>query len=284
MPILKISNELSGVISTFSNKISNELQDNIDILVKNNDSFSLIYKNANSILLKNNYVLIKNIGFNKDKSLFEAFIKLFGSFYGESIEYADIRIECNYTACDYNLIELHNDDMIALEKMPNYGFIQVLKEDPLKLAKNGLVKILEVVNYLKYHDAELLEDLMSVKVPMMTYGINYNDANKEWTSLNETILYYSGKNDIHVRFDLGTIDTYYWQNKLEQPRKEKKMISDFLDTCKKFRKEFYIEQGDILIHNNKTTLHDRTQTAIELNLDGSFNSREIFVGFTKDYE
>lgn len=284
MAIIKISSELSGEISTFSQKIDYSFQENIDTLVKENNYFLMIFDKVNDILLKNDYVLIKNIGFNKNKALFESFIKLFGNFYGDSIEYANIKTDCTYTACSYNMIELHNDDMIALDMMPKYGFIQVLNEDPLKLAKNGLVKISEVVSWLKIYNLDLLNDLLTKEVPMLTYGVNYNDRDKQWILIKKTILYEDIDRNINVRFDIGTIKTYYWKNKKKQSIKEQKMIADFLSICKKFRKEFYLEAGDILIHNNKITLHDRTQTATELNIDGSLNTREIFVGFTKDYD
>lgn len=282
MSILKISNELSGAISTFSENVNSFQQKDVDGLVKDNNHFSIVFDNANKILLKNDYVIIKNIGFNKDKMIFESFIKLFGTFYGDSIEFATIKAECNYTACSYGLIELHNDDMIALDAMPKYGFIQVINEDPLKLAKNGVVKISEVVEYLKIYNPSLLNDLLVTKIPMMTYGINYNDKNKKWVSINETILYETENNLYNVRFDSGAIKTYYWQNQSKQSLKEQKLIEDFLKVCKEFRKKYYLEAGDILIHNNKVALHDRTSSAIELNIDGSLNSREIYVGFTEN--
>ncbi len=284
MAILKLSNELRGVISASSLDIKEHTQSRIDNFIKDNDTFQLIYENAEKLFTTYDFVVIKNIDFHNSNKILESFIKLFGDFYGDSIEYAKIKIDCDHTACNAQLIELHNDDMIALEKIPKIGFIQVINEDPLKLAKNGLVKISEVVNYLKCHDDELLTNLLNKKVPMMTYGINYNDKNKEWNLLNETILYETANGTINVRFDLGVINTYYWKKKIKQPIKEKKMINDFLNICKKMRKEFYLEYGDILVYNNKTLLHDRTETAIELNLDGSLNTREIFVGFIKNDE
>ncbi len=282
MSILRISNELGGVVSTFSKSVNSLRQKDIDRSVKDNHHFSIIFDNVNKILLKNDYVIIKNIGFSRDRRIFESFIKLFGTFYGDSIEFASIKTECNYTACNYGLIELHNDDMIALDKIPKYGFIQVVNEDPLRLAKNGIVKISEVAEYLKIYNPNLLNDLLVTKIPMMTYGINYNDKNKKWVSINETILYETENHLYNVRFDLGAIKTYYWQHKEKQSSKEQKLIKDFLKVCKKIRREYYLEAGDILIHNNTVALHDRTSSAIELNIDGSLNSREIFVGFTQN--
>lgn len=281
MSIIKISDELSGIISTFSDKNSLSDQNRLDQLVKENKYFSIIHAHINNVLLKNDYVIVKNIGFNNNLILLESFIKLFGEFYNETIEYATVKTDCNYTACNTGLIELHNDDMILLDNMPKYGFIQVIKEDPLMLSKNGLVKIKDIVSYLEYYNPKLLNDLFTQRIHMMTYGANYNDTNKQWITTYETILH--RKNDeINVRFDLGTINNYYWQNKLKQSQEEKNMITEFLDICKKFRKEYYLETSDIIIHNNRKCLHDRTETAIEINSDGSLNTREILVGFTKD--
>lgn len=281
MSIIKISDELSGFISTFSDKTSQSDQNRLDKLVKKNKYFSIIHNHINNVLLKNDYVVVKNIGFNNKLSLLESFIKLFGEFYNETIEYATVKTDCNYTACNTGLIELHNDDMILLDKMPKYGFIQVIKEDLLKMTKNGIVKVDDIVTYLEYAEPDLLDKLFKYKIHFMTYGANYNDKNKQWITTYETILYkHDGVNNL--RFDLGTINNYYWQNKLMQPSEEKNMVSKFLDICKKLRKEYYLEKGDILIHNNKKCLHDRTETAIEINSDGTLNTREILVGFTRD--
>ena len=91
------------------------------------------------------FVVIKNIGFNKEKKIFEAFVKLFGEFYG-AVEYTDIRIEPLCTGSDYEAIKLHNDDAIDLKNQPKTGFIQVINEDPLKSTRNGVVRIKSLFN------------------------------------------------------------------------------------------------------------------------------------------
>lgn len=280
MPLLKISTELSGCIATKSRQLKNFHQDKIDHFLKNDESFQQIFLHAEKLLEKGQFVLIKNIGFNKEIAIFEAFVKLFGEFYG-AIEYTDIKINCPYTGCKYDAIELHNDDAINLQNQPKNGFTQVLNEDPLKITQNGLVKIDDVVNYLKIHDEDLLFELLHYKVPMLAFGVNYDSNNKDEIVTRQPILYKENQEN-KVRFDLGRIHFYYWKKQTTQPIKEKKLIDRFLVAAKKFRTEFYLEAGDILIHQNKRTLHDRTGCSFELNNDGSLNTRDIFVSFTRE--
>jgi len=89
--------------------------------------------------------------------------------------------------------------------------------------------------------------------------------------VSEPILY-KINDKFNVRFDLTRVNYY---------AEEKYIIDKFLNIAKKFRKEVYLEKGDILIHNNKRTLHDRTECSFELNMDASFNTREIFVSFVR---
>lgn len=280
MSVIKISNELSSDIATKSQKIKAYRQSDIEAFLESDSSFQNIVNLAKKILEENCFVVIKNIGFVRERSIFEAFVKQFGSFYGE-VEYTDIKRDCPYTGCNYKAIELHNDDAIDIENQPLYGFIQVQNEDPLKLSKNGIVKIDDVVNYLEIYDKDFLDELLNRKVNMLSYGINYYNKEKTEIVRNVPILYKSA--DIYkVRFDLTRIKYYYWKKNISQSIDEKLLIDRFLTISKKFRQEFYLEKGDILIHNNKRTLHDRSECSFELNLDGSLNTREIFVSFARE--
>jgi len=280
VPILKISNELSGSIATKSQKIKTLPQNDIDNFLKSDDNFQKIFSCSTKLLEKSQFVVIKNIGFNQEKNLFEAFVKLFGEFYG-AIEYTDIKIDCPYTGCKYDAIELHNDDAIDLQNQPKNGFIQVLNEDPLKITQNGLVKIDDVINYLEICDETLLFELFNHNVPMLAFGVNYDGDNKDEIITHQSILYKENQEN-RVRFDLTRINFYYWKKKIKQSTKERKMIDAFLSVAKKFRAELYLEAGDILIHRNKRTLHDRGSCSLELNSDGSLNTRDILVSFTRE--
>jgi hypothetical protein len=280
MAIINISTNLSSQITTKINEIKTCSQQDIDNFLQLDNDFTNIYKSAKKILNENYYLVIKNIGFVKEKSIFEAFVKLFGEFYGE-VEYTDIKLDCSYTGCSYKLIELHNDDAIDLDNQPLYGFIQVHNEDPLKLSQNGLVKVDDIVNYLAIYDKNFLDELFTRKIPMLSYGVNYDNRTDNEIITNESILYKNG-DSVNIRFDLTRVKHYYWKKEEEQSLGEKYFIDKFLTIAKKFRKEIYLEKGDILIHNNKKTLHDRTECSFELNVDGSFNTREIFVSFVRD--
>jgi len=280
MSIIKISDNLSSIITTKVKKIKVYHQKEIDNFLQLDDNFISIYKASKKVLDENYFVIIKNIGFMREKAVFEAFVKQFGKFYG-GVEYTDIKLDCPYTGCNYKLIELHNDDAIDLLDQPLYGFIQVQNEDPLKLAKNGLVKVDDIVNYLEIYDRDFLEKLFTTKINMLAYGVNYDGNDNSEIVVNEPILYKSNDN-IHVRFDLTRIKHYYWKKNKKQSTEERSVVDKFLAIAKKFRQEIYLEQGDILIHNNKRTLHDRSECSLELNVDGTFNTREIFVSFARE--
>ena len=274
MSIIKISDEFkTKMIKEFS--CSNE-QESLDYM--NGKGFQNLINTSKKLLKSNKYILIKNIGFVENKQLFELFVRQFGSYYGV-IEETDIKINCDYTGCTDRLIELHNDDAIDLKNQPDYGFIQIQQEDPLKLAKNGIVIISELVRYLEVYNPNLLEKFYNIKVPMLSFGINYDNKDKTLLEIKEPILYKKSNRTL-VRFDLTRIKFYYKYKNTIQSEEESFLIDEFLYYAKKFRKEFYLEKGDILIHNNKQTLHDRTECSFELNSDGSFNTRKIYVSFT----
>ena len=128
MTILSISNEFHKQIAIKADHISVFVQSEIDDFLQQDNQFLLIYRSAEKILNKNCFVVIKNIGFCRNKAVFEAFLKLFGRFYGV-VEYTGIKLDCNYTGCSYNALTLHNDDAVDLNN-PKYSFIQVLSEDP----------------------------------------------------------------------------------------------------------------------------------------------------------
>lgn len=280
MPVIQISKELSGSIATKSQNLKDCSQNEVDDFLKNDEDFQQIFSHGKNLLDKSQFVLIKNIGFNREKSIFEAFVKLFGEFYG-AVEYTDIKIDCPYTGCKYDAIELHNDDAIDLYDQPKFGFIQVLNEDPLKITQNGLVKIKDIINYLEVYNQNLLFKLLNHKIPMLAFGVNYDGKNKHEIITQNPILYQENK-EYKVRFDLTRINFYYWHKNITQSIKERKLINKFLTVAKKFRTKFYLESGDILIHHNKRTLHDRTGCSFELNSDGSLNTRDIFVSFTRE--
>jgi len=277
--ILKISDSLSREISAKCEKIKVFFDSDIEEFIRQDKDFSNIIDNIKIILEKNLYITIKNIGFVREKNIFKAFVKQFGKYYGE-IEYTDIKINCSYTGCNYNRIYFHNDDAIDLHTQPKYGFIQVLNEDPLKITKNYIVRIDDIIEYLEIYEHQLLEKLYTHKIPMFSYGINYINNEKKETITNEPI-FYKKENITFVRFDIHRIKYYYYKKQKTQPIEEKKLIYDFLNVCEKLKKEIYLEKGDIFIHNNKKTLHDRGECSIELNNNGTFNTREIFVGFVR---
>lgn len=277
--ILKISNSLSRKISAKCEKLKKYQQNEIDLFIKEDRLFSEIIKTVRLILEKNLFITVKNIGFVKEQNIFESFVKQFGEYYGQ-IEYTDIKIDCPYTGCNFNRIYFHNDDAIDIKHQPKYGFIQVQNEDPLKITKNYVVKVDDIVEYLEIYNESLLKKLFEYKFPMLSYGVNYENKNKKEVIINEPIFYKKEKT-IYVRFDIHRIKYFYWKKQIKQSLEEKRIIYDFLNVCEKLKKEIYLEKGDIFIHNNKRTLHDRGDCSMELLEDGTFNTREIFVSFVR---
>lgn len=283
MTVLSISHQLQTQIATKTERISVFVQSEIDEFIQQDEHFSLIHRSAEKILDKNCFVAIKNIGFCRNKLIFEAFIKLFGRFYGV-VEYTGIKLDCNYTGCSYNALTLHNDDAIDLNN-PKYTFIQVLSEDPNGNAFgwNGVVKIDDVFEYLSIHDKELLDKLFNYPFPMLSFGVSaYSDSREEIILKQPIFTYHNDK--IRVRFDLSRIKYFYFKKEIQMPDEEKLILDKFLTVCQQFRKRYYLSKGDILIVDNHRTLHDREETTIELDVQGDLISREIFVSFAYEKE
>lgn len=278
MTILSISSDLNSQIHKKALHISAFVQPEIDKFVSQDEHFSLVHNSVHKILEKNCFVVIKNIGFCRNSKVFESFVKLFGRFYGV-VEYAGIKLDCPYTGCNYSSLALHTDDAIDLNN-PKYTFIQVLTEDPNgdTFAWNGIVKIDKIFEYLSVYDQSLLDKLFYHPFPMLSFGISAYSDNREELIIREPILS-RDKGTLKVRFDLSRIKHFYFKKNLQMPEDEKAIIENFLSVCHQFRNRYYLAKGDILIVDNHRTLHDREETTIELNQDGSLNSREIFVSF-----
>jgi hypothetical protein len=278
MTVLSISTDLNSQIHKKAHHISAFVQSEADKFVAQDEHFSLIHNAVHKILEINHFVKIKNIGFLRNKVVFESFIKLFGYFYGV-VEYTGIKLDCPYTGCNYSSLLLHTDDAIDLNN-PKYTFIQVLAEDPNgdAFGWNGVVKIDEVFEHLAVHDHVLLDKLFNHKFPLLSYGISAYSDDRDELIIREPIFSYH-KEILKVRFDLSRIKYFYFKKNLQMPKEEKMIIEKFLSACHQFRKRYYLSKGDILIVDNHRTLHDREETTIELNQDGSLTSREIFVSF-----
>jgi hypothetical protein len=280
MAILSVSKELNSIIAKKTQKTLCWMQPHLDAFIKNDGHFILISNAAKKLLDNDKFVILKNIGFCGNKSIFEAFIKLFGEFYGV-IEHTGIHLDCKYTGCNYRPLELHNDDAIDVN-YPRFGFIQPIKKDPngSNYAWNGIVKIDEVAKYFKTHDKDLLDKLLTHKFPMLSYGISTYGVDKNETILKAPILSLED-GSYNVRFDHSRIQYYYFKKEIEMPTEEKLLIDSFLSVCNKYRKRYLLKRGDILIHDNHKALHDREETTIEIDEDGNINSREIIVSFAR---
>ncbi len=245
-------------------------------LLSSKKEFIFLVDSLKQILLNEKFVVLKNTPF-KDKSHLEAFVRFFGIYYG-NVEHTGIKVNCNYTGCATNNLTLHNDDAVDIKNQPSIGFIQVIKKDPLFKVENGIVVIRELIRKLRFENPELLDKLLTIKVPMISKGVNFDSDNKEIIEFESCILY-KNNNEYKVRFDYDRVMYYYQYHKLKQSHEEGKMIYQFLQHCESLKKNILLDCGDILIHDNKATLHDRTECSIGIDVDQKLITREILVSF-----
>tara|TARA_R110000764_G_scaffold240095_1_gene342410 strand:- start:4834 stop:5667 length:834 start_codon:yes stop_codon:yes gene_type:complete len=277
MAILKISDEFQDELITLL-KSSQSLEETIDIL-KKDSKFSNLLISIENILKEDKFVQFRGGKLSNYKFFFAGLVSCFGEYYGV-IEHTGIKVDCDYTGCSRNQLFLHNDDAIDIERQPRLGFIQLIKKDPILKVKNGVVLIRELIRELKFKNPNLLNELLTVPVPMCSYGINYDGDSKRRIVIKEPIL---SKDDsgYKVRFDFERISFYYKDLNKRQPYVEGKMIFDFLQYANSIKKILYLDVGDILIQKNKETLHDRDECSIEIGVDGQLNTREILVSFAR---
>lgn len=277
-------------------KLSDDLKSHLGSCLKNfrsaTDAFNFLQSDPSNFIptirkmLKNDlFVHVNNVAFTPNRIILEAIARCLGEF-RNPVENTQVRLECDHDGCSLGYLPLHNDDAMLLDKQPKFGVLQVEEEDPLKLPKNGIVKIDEVIDYLQLYNPELLDDLLNIKVPML-FG-KYHKITK-----NDKIIFIQEEGEIHLnlpilyiengiylsRFHIGHINYFYYKKRVQQTEKEKRMIASFLQVANKFRKEFYLKQNDLLFFNNKRTLHDRTECSIELNLNGRLQTRKFYIAF-----
>ncbi len=274
MTYLVLSNTIKTEISLWVNHLSKASE--IHQILLNKPEFMFLMNSAKRVLFDEKYVVLKNTPFSTAEQL-EALIKFFGTFYGK-VEHTGIKVKCNYTGCASSKLILHNDDAIDLKSQPTVGFIQVIKEDPLLEVANGIVVVRELIRKLKFEDPALLDLLLSTQVPMLSLGINFESSDKSNITIKSPIIY-KENGEYKVRFDYDRIMFYYEYNEIKQSYEEGQMIYKFLQHCESLKKQVMLNKGDILIHQNKLTLHDRTPCSIGIDLNNQLFTREIFVSF-----
>lgn len=274
MTYLVISDNLYTSLNNCINDLSNVSE--IYKTFYNKPEFMFLMNSAKTVLAEEKYVVLKNTPFCTAEHL-EALISFFGNFYGR-IEHTGIKVDCNYTGCASSKLTLHNDDAIDLISQPTLGFIQVIKEDPLLKVTNGIVVVRELIRKLKFEDPTLLELLLNNTVPMFSLGVNYESEDKSYIDVKSPILY-KEDGQYKVRFDYDRIMFYYQYHNIKQSHEEGQMIYKFLQYCESIKSQVLLNKGDILIHQNKLTLHDRTPCSIGIDVNQQLFSREIFVSF-----
>jgi len=203
---------------------------------------------------------------------------MFGRYYGR-VEQTGILVERLYTGCDYNTLDLHTDDAIA-ECPPRFTAIQVTTPDPAggSFGWNGIVKIDDVEKCLAIELPEVHQILFNTSFPMRSVGVSAQSEDQSVIECCFPILTIRDER-INVRYDPSRILHYYYKNNAKMPEAMRNVLHYFNETCQRFRKRYFLNVGDILVLNNHRVLHDREETTMELNPDGTLNSRRIMVSF-----
>ncbi len=277
MSILHLSGEAQA--SIHAGLLACHTQDHVEDLFRENPAIAALLSSAKKFIDQNKYIQIKGLPILNEFG-WQTIISHFGEYYG-AVEKTDIKTDCNYTGCSLNSLTLHNDDAVDVINQPKYGFIQVTQSDSLGVVPNGIVLIRELKRKLQFESPDLFSSLLSRPIPMLSYGVNYDDKTKKEIVTNEPILYKSDTGEYCVRFDRDRNLFYYQDKNITQDPEEAKMIYNFLNYANKIKKKIFLSEGDILIHDNQCTLHDREECSIMFNLDGSTHTRTIAVSFAR---
>lgn len=277
MPILLLSEDAQASLNT--GLLACETKEQVDELIRESPALNALLYSARKIVDQEKYVQIKGIP-NLSNAGWQAITGHFGEYYG-AVEKTDIKTDCNYSGCSVNSLILHNDDAVDVDNQPKYGFIQVTQADSLGVVSNGIVLARELKRKLQFEAPELLNKLLFNPIPMLSYGVNYDDKLKEEIITNEPILYKSNSGDYCFRFDYDRNIFFYRNQGRIQSTDEAKMIYEFLKHANQIKKKIYLASGDILIHDNKCTLHDREECSIKFNSDGTTYTRSIAVSFAR---
>ncbi len=239
---------------------------------------------AKKLLEQHLFLHVCNVAFAPDANTLEAFASCFGKFRGP-VEHTEIRVDCDYDGCVLSPLEFHNDDVLLdHDKRPNVGILQVQSEDPLKRPVNSVVKIDDIVSYLELENPNLLDRLLHVPVPMLWGKVKkiLNDDQLTFTEGERQIqvpILYKENGFYASRFNLGRILYFYYAKGLQQDLEEKRMIHQFLQVARQLKRDMYLAKNDLLIFNNKRTMHSRSACSVEINQDGSFKSRLFYATF-----
>ncbi len=277
MPVLLLSDEAQASIN--AGLRSGRAQRKMEDVLVSNQAVAALLSAAKTTLRQEKFVQIKGFPI-LDEGAWKFFSENFGMYAG-AVERTDIKVDCTYTGCAINSLTLHNDDAIDLERQPEYGFIQVTASDPCGPVANGVVLARELVRQLRFEDPDLLRQLTSTPIPMLSYGINHEAASKHEIVIETPILYKDVYGEYCLRFDSERNAHYYRAMERPQPLEEAMMIYRFLKCANDLKKKVLLSVGDILVHENKRTLHDREECAICFNLDGTTQTRSIAVSFAR---
>jgi hypothetical protein len=277
MPILLLAEEVQA--SLRAGLSACKTQEQVNDFLGTSTAFNALIYSAKKIIHQEKFVQINGFPILDDFG-WRYLTGVFGEYY-DAVERTGIKTDCDYTGCSLNPLILHNDDAVDIRRQPRYGFIQVTHDDPLFVVPNGVVLVRELVRKLKFEDPELLTKLLTTNIPMLSYGVNFDDKNKEELFIEAPVIYKSNAGEYCVRFDYERVMFYYREKNLTQSRSEAQMVYFFLQHAAQIKKKIFLSEGNILVHDNRCTLHDRDECSIKIKIDGSSETREIAVSFAR---
>jgi hypothetical protein len=170
---------------------------------------------------------------------------------------------------------LHTD-FAMLKTPPSATLIQCRMSDPAgdDYGRNGIAVAQHIVS--RYFGSNALNTILNTPLPFAG-----RTPSGQEIVLSEPILKIQSGELARVRFHPSRIHHGFRMRGTPPTWDEAEVLRQFQDMALNVRSEHLLRVGDILIVNNRTTLHDRTRCSIRLKLDG-FESRISHILFVQE--
>ena len=236
-----------------------------------------------SLLVDNGYVCVRGLPLSSDvKTILTIGIEL-GEIFSDLSHQSTIVSEaspCLNAKLQGNQTEqlLMHTDFAMLTQPPVATIIQCRMSDPLgdEYGRNGIAVAQHIVS--KYFGSEELE--LVVNTPMPFAG---RTPAGEDIILKTPVLTLCANSLAKVRFHPSRIHHGFRTLGLKPNKDETRVLNTFQEMILSVRREMILRPGDILIVNNHTSLHDRTNCSIQLGIDG-FKSRISHILFVQEFK
>jgi alpha-ketoglutarate-dependent taurine dioxygenase len=190
---------------------------------------------------------------------------------------ASPRPQANLQGNQTEPLPLHTDYSM-LQLPPAVTVLWCRKEDPAgpPYGSNGLCSASELSSAI--HGTALMERLESTE-----FIFGGKRGSSETVSIKAPILRARRSPDelSHIRFHPSRIFFGHRAAGVELTRQQLELMSDFRSLCQRFRRDVWLEKGDLLFVNNRAVLHDRSECSLKWSGD-SFESRVTEIAFIQE--